>query len=108
MVAFRLVLKTILMSDVRIQIFFFSICASAPLLSGWSTDGVYDAAREGPCMFACFGGVPFSSKIGACEKVEFSFWLFPPASVDLQFVFESSQFRSHLLGFSEPLLTALL
>jgi hypothetical protein len=89
MVAFRLVLKTILMSDVRIQIFFFSICASAPLLSGWSTDGVYDAAREGPCMLACFGGVPFSLKIGAYEKVEFSFWLFPPVFVDLQFVFES-------------------
>ena len=58
-------------------------------------------------MFACFGGVPFSSKIGACEKVESSFWLFPPVFVDLQFVFESFQVRFHLLGFSEPLLTAL-
>ncbi len=59
-------------------------------------------------MFACFGDVPFSSKIGACEKVEFSFWLFPPVFVDLQFVFESFQFRFHLLGFSELLSIAPL
>jgi hypothetical protein len=71
-------------------------------------DGVYDAAREGRCMFACFGGVPFSSKIGACEKVEFSFWLFPPVSVGLQFAFGSFQVCFHLLGFSELLLIALL
>ncbi len=58
-------------------------------------------------MSACFGGVPFSSKIGVCEKVEFSFWLFPPVFGGLQFVFESFQVRFHLLGFSEPLLTAL-
>jgi hypothetical protein len=59
-------------------------------------------------MFACFGGVPFSSKIEACEKVEFSFLLFPPVSVDLQFAFESFQVRFHPRGFSEPLLIALL
>jgi hypothetical protein len=40
--------------------------------------GAYNAAWEGPCMLACFEGVPFESKIGVCEKVEFSFWLFPP------------------------------
>ena len=49
-------------------------------------------------MFACFGGVLFSSKNVACEKVESSFWLFPPVFVDLQFVFESFQVRFHLLG----------
>ncbi len=48
-------------------------------------------------MSACFGDVLFSSKTGACEKVESSFWLFPPVFVDLQFVFESFQVRFHLL-----------
>ena len=48
-------------------------------------------------MFACFGGVLFSSKNGACKKVESSFWLFPPIFVDFQFVIESFQFRFHLL-----------
>jgi len=48
-------------------------------------------------MFACSGGVLFSSKNGACKKVEFSFWLFPPIFVDFQFVIESFQFRFHLL-----------
>jgi hypothetical protein len=71
-------------------------------------DGVYDAARKGPCMFACFGGPPFSSKIGGCEKVEFSFWLFPPVFVNLQFVFKSFQVRFHPLGFSELLLISPL
>ena len=59
-------------------------------------------------MSACFGDVLFSSKTGACEKVESSFWLFPPVFVDLQFVFESFQVRFHLLGFSELLLIVLL
>ena len=59
-------------------------------------------------MFACFGGVLFSSKNVACEKVESSFWLFPPVFVDFQFVIESFQVRFHPLGFSEPLSIAPL
>ena len=59
-------------------------------------------------MFACFGGVLFSSKTGACEKVESSFWLFPPVFVDLQFVFESFQVRFHLLDSFGLLSVALL
>ena len=59
-------------------------------------------------MFACFGGVLFSSKNGACEKVESSFWLFPPVFVDLQFVLESFQFRFHLLDSFGLLSVALL
>jgi hypothetical protein len=59
-------------------------------------------------MFACFGDVHFSSKTGAYEKVEFSFWLFPPVFVDLQFVFESFQVRFHLLGSFGLLLAVLL
>ena len=59
-------------------------------------------------MFAYSGGVLFSSKDGACKKVEFSFWLFPPIFVDLQFVFESFPVRFHLLGSFVPLLVALL
>lgn len=59
-------------------------------------------------MFACFGGVLFSSKNGACEKVESSFWLFPPIFVDFQFVIESFQFRFHLLDSFGLLSVALL
>jgi hypothetical protein len=78
----------------------------SPLLSGWSIGGAYDAAREGQCVSACFGGVPFSSKIGVCEKVEFSVWLFPPVFVVLQFVNEFFRVCFHPLDFSEPLLVA--
>ena len=59
-------------------------------------------------MSACFGDVLFSSKTGACEKVESSFWLFPPVFVDLQFVFESFQVRFHLLDSFGLLSVALL
>ena len=59
-------------------------------------------------MSACFGDVLFSSKTGACEKVESSFWLFPPVFVDLQFVFESFQVRFHLLDSFVLLLVVLL
>ncbi len=59
-------------------------------------------------MSACFGDVFFLSKTGACEKVESSFWLFPPVFVDFQFLFESFQVRFHLLDSFGLLSVALV
>jgi hypothetical protein len=58
-------------------------------------------------VLACLGGVQFELKNGVCEKVKFSFWLFPTVFAILQFVNEFYRVRFHPCDFFLPLLAVL-